>query len=267
MRGDAMPRLTAYPRLHALTAVFASLITLNSAFGNSIANCNADAILVFDASASMSGVGETRLSIRRIEEAREAVRHSLPDITPFRRVGLMIYGPGTKGTCDNIDLRFAPTANAAAQIVAAVDAIEPGGGTPLARAVQNAAEELDVDRDPGVIVLVTDGADTCGGQTCEVAASLAPTKVTVHVIGFRLPFDTLAFSDHTTALDNSDPASSQRKRLHTEIRCLADSTGGKFAMADDTDELVSALRDVLACPVVSDRALGTLRQPPSWKWS
>jgi len=69
-----MPKFSARKRLRCLTAAVASFMTLNSAFGNSVANCNADAILVFDASASMSGVGESRQSVLRIEEAREAVR-------------------------------------------------------------------------------------------------------------------------------------------------------------------------------------------------
>ena len=246
----------------AATAL-ACLLALNSAFGNSIANCNADAILVFDASASMSDVGESLLSVRRIEEAREAVKKSLPDITPFRRVGLMIYGPGPAGTCDNIDLRLSPISNAATRIIAEIEAIEPDGGTPLTRAVQDAALALDTTREPGVVVLVTDGADTCGGQTCEVAESLAHTKATVHVIGFRLPFDTLAYSDHTTRVEKSELTADQRKRLHTETRCLADQTGGKFVTADSTDELVTALQDVLACPVVGSARTTASHYPPS----
>lgn len=258
-----MPKFSARKRLRCLTAVVASFMTLNSAFGNSVANCNADAILVFDASASMSGVGESQQSVLRIEEAREAIRQALPIIAPVRRVGLMIYGPGSAGNCDNIDLRLPPAANAAAQIIAEVDATEPGGGTPLTEAVQRAAETLDAERTPGIVVLVTDGADTCDGQTCDVAVALGKTKVTVHVIGFRLPYRTLVFSDHTTSIVSSHLVPEQRQRLNTQTRCLADNTGGKFATVDETEGLVSALLDVLACPLVSDRGVGAVRQPPS----
>ena len=239
--------------------VLASLLAVNSAVGNTIANCNADAILVFDASASMAGIGQSQFSIPRIEEARAAIRRSLPEITPFRRVGLIVYGPGPDGTCGNIDLRLAPTPNAAQRIIAEIDATEPDGGTPLARAVQEATQVLD-PQDPGIVVLVTDGADTCGGKTCEVAASLGPTNTTVHVIGFRLPYDTLAFSDHTNHLEKNE---GQRQRLHTETRCLADQTGGTFVTADSTEDLVTALQETLNCPVVSDNSA---RHSP-WKWS
>jgi len=110
---------------------------------------------------------------------------------------------------------------------------------------------------------VTDGADTCEGETCEVAVALGQTNVTVHVIGFRLPYRTLVFSDHTTSIVSNHLVPEQRQRLNTETRCLADNTGGKFATVDDTEGLVSALLDVLACPLVSDRGLDGVRQPPS----
>jgi len=243
----------------SIATSFTCLLTINSALSASVENCTADAMLVFDASASMTGVGETRLSVPRIEEARDAVRRALPDITPFRRMGLIVYGPGSGGSCDNIDLRLLPISNAAAQIIAEVDGIEPGGGTPLTRGVQDAAKVLGRTGKAGVVVLVTDGAETCGGQTCDIASALAGTNVTVHVIGFRLPYDTLAFSDHTTYIENSELTATERKRLHTETRCLADRTGGEFVTADSTKELVLALQEVLVCPVV-----GSTHSPLKW---
>jgi len=243
---NAIKRFSVRSTATALTCV----LTFNSAGAFDVLNCNADAILVFDASASMTGVGETQLSIPRIDEARDAIRRAMPDIAPLRRVGLIIYGPGPGGTCDNIDLRLLPRHNAAAQIIAEVDATEPDGGTPLTAAVENAANLLSTTGKSGAVVLVTDGAETCGGQTCDVAPSLASTNITVHVIGFRLPFDTLAFSDHTTYVENSELTANERKRLHTETRCLADRTGGQFVTADSTDELVAALQEVMVCPVI-----------------
>ncbi len=239
----------------AVTAL-ACALTLNSTALAAVANCNADAMLVFDASASMAGVGYSQFTTPRIDEARDAVRQTMPDITAFRRVGLVIYGPGPNGTCGNIDLRLLPLPDAAARIIAEVEETEPDGGTPLTGAVQDAAAHLQGTGRPGIVVLVTDGADTCGGQPCRLASRLAPTNVTVHVIGFRLPFDTLAFSDHTTYVDKSELTASERKRLHTETRCLADRTGGQFVTADSTEELVGALNEVLICPLIGATGLG-----------
>ena len=70
------------------------------------------------------------------------------------------------------------------------------------------------------------------------------------MIGFRVPFDTLAFPDHTTYVDKSELTASERKRLHTETRCLVDRTGGEFVTADSTEELVTALNEVMICPLI-----------------
>jgi Mg-chelatase subunit ChlD len=48
-----------------------------------------------------------------------------------------------------------------------VNALTPAGRTPLASAVQQAAEVLDYRSKPGLIVVVTDGEETCGGAPCD----------------------------------------------------------------------------------------------------
>ena len=61
----------------------------------------------------------------RIVEARQAIRRAMPDIAPYRRVGLMTYGPGAGGACANVDLRFGPVENAAEPVIAAIDGLQP----------------------------------------------------------------------------------------------------------------------------------------------
>jgi len=254
-----MSKLPARLSIRGLVTALTCTITLNSAVSAGIANCNADAMLVFDASGSMAEIGQTQQSISRIAEAREAIRQAMPDITPFRQVGLIIYGPGEGRSCGNIDLRFSPSPNAAQRIIAEVEAIKPRGGTPLTAAVQEAAQVLSTSKGSGVVVLVTDGTETCGGKTCEVAEALGQTDVTVHVIGFRRPFETIAFSDHTAWFTERDKEEQTKSKAFT--RCMADSTGGKFATADSIDELVAALQDVLGCPVIGSLQTDAMRHP------
>ena len=134
--------------------------------------CATDAMLVFDGSASMAEIGFDVSGPTRISEARIAMHRAMPDIAPLRRVGLLIYGPGPGGSCGNLDLRFAPAADAAGLVTGAVDSLRPDGLTPLTAAVQKAAEALDYRTEPGVILLVTDGNETCGGRPCEMAQAL-----------------------------------------------------------------------------------------------
>jgi len=60
--------------------------------------CNQDAMLVFDASGSMSGDGwgygsGSANTVPRILKVRAALAKVLPDITRYRRVGLITFGP------------------------------------------------------------------------------------------------------------------------------------------------------------------------------
>lgn len=203
-------------------------------------DCNDDAMLVFDASGSMAEMGYNGLDLPRIVEARDALRQALPEITPFRRMGLVIYGPGSGDGCSNIDVRFVPAPNAAASIIGAVEQVVPDGDTPLTDAVRGAAEVL-AGR-PGDIVLVTDGRETCGGAPCQLATGLVGTGVTVHVIGFRVRGSSFEWQ----SVEGFDVRNHQ-----TVARCLADRTGGEYVPAESTDDLVRALREILACPIVS----------------
>lgn len=126
---------------------------------------------------------------RRIDMARDALGRTLPSVTSFRRIGLMTYGPaqdpGLFNQCDNVDLIFLPAPNAATRIMASVQRLMPAGGTPLTRAVEQGARALAFRTKPGVIVVLTDGEDTCGGSPCRVARALhaVAEQLTIHVIG------------------------------------------------------------------------------------
>ena len=130
-------------------------------------------MLVFDASGSMAGnVGQgIGTTIPRIDEVRRALGKALPSATKFRRVGLITYGPGPYQQC-NVKLDLKPTPNAAELIMRAVNALTPAGRTPLTSAVAQAAEVLDFRHKRGLIVVVTDGEETCGGSPCDLGKEL-----------------------------------------------------------------------------------------------
>ena len=126
-------------------------------------------MIVFDASGSMAGNVNQGIAtiIPRIDEVRGALSKVLPSATRFRRVGLITFGPGPYNQC-NVKLNFAPTPNAADRIMSAVNALTPAGKTPLTSAVERAAEVLDYRNKPGVVVVITDGEETCGRSPCDL---------------------------------------------------------------------------------------------------
>ncbi|MGB6767151.1 MAG: vWA domain-containing protein, partial [Methyloceanibacter sp.] len=90
--------------------------------------CTEDAMIVFDASGSMSGNQTLGIpnSRARIDEARSALAQVLPNATKFRRVGLVTYGPGPYNQC-NVKLNLKPTANATFPVMSAVNAVVQAG--------------------------------------------------------------------------------------------------------------------------------------------
>jgi len=215
----------------ALLSLFASTYAVQAT-----PDCGADAMLVFDGSGSMAEIG-LEASTPRIIDARTAIARALPQVEAFRDLGLLVYGPGALGGCDNIDLRFAPEPRAADKIIGAVDALAPGGMTPLSASVERAAEVLNYRSQPATIVLVTDGNETCGGTPCALGQQLQTQSadLTVHVIGFKFRFDFFGW-------DNPDQGSTGGD---TVAKCLADETGGLFVSTETVDELVQALNETL----------------------
>ena len=215
------------------------------------AGCAADAMVVFDGSASMSEIGFDTGAATRIVEAREAMRRVMPRVEHVRRIGLLTYGPGGVSSCKGVEVKFPPRAEAARDMIAAVEAMEPDGLTPLTASVRAAAEVLNYRDTPGIVVLVTDGNETCGGRPCALASELAAgADLTVHVIGFRAVVDFFAWNN-----PEQDPHTAT-----TVARCLADETGGRFVSTETVDELVLALQETLGCLVIGS-AEDTLARP------
>ena len=236
------PALPKFPRKAALAAILSAL-TPHPAPLRAAGDCAVDAMLVFDGSASMDEIGFDIQEHTRIVDARDALRRAMPDIAPYRRVGLLIYGPGPRGPCGNLDLRFGPIAEAAGPVIDAIETLAPNGLTPLSAAVEQAAEALAYRSEPGIVVLVTDGNETCGGRPCALGARLAAEgrDITVHVIGFKVVPDFFTWNN---------PEQQTYEAGKTVAKCLADQTGGLFVSTETVEELADALRQTLGCPVI-----------------
>lgn len=196
--------------------------------------CLDDAMLVLDASGSMAGTDMNAMR-PHIAKVREALAAVVPAVAPKRHLGLMVYGPGSFAKCANITLRLRPGPNSAETIMAEVNGVVPAGQTPLTNSVRKAAEELHFRDKPAVVVLLTDGEETCGEDPCEAARALKAeaSALTIHVIGFKV-------AGAATWLASGTGSS-----------CMAAETGGLAITAHNKDELIDALRKTLTCPLYS----------------
>lgn len=202
--------------------------------------CTDDAMIVFDASGSMSGMLRTGVRESRIDRVRKALEIVLPQVERYRNLGLIVYGPEigvptqVNPQCRNIEVRFPPRPNAAQRIINDVNELVPSGVTPLTDAIALAAEQLRFREEPATVVLFTDGQETCGGAPCQTVRQLLSQArgLRIHVINYAI----------------RDPYGI-RKPFGS--RCIADETGGVYVPVETIDELVAAFREVLGCPVVT----------------
>jgi Ca-activated chloride channel family protein len=227
------------PSRYAIVAGVISLAALGPLRADPpVSPCTEDAMIVFDASGSMSGNMEGGIGTLRprIDEVRNALADILPEATHFRRVGLITYGPGPSEQC-NVRLDIKPTPNASSLIMHDLDTLSPAGKTPLTTAVAKAAEVLDYRKKPGMV--------TCGASPCELGKELraAAAQLTVHIIGFRM-------KDYSWTGENSV----------LDAKCLAEENNGLYLSAENRDDLIAALKATLYYPMLSERALSDRRR-------
>lgn len=175
--------------------------------------------LVLDASGSM---GDASDSGTRMAEAKAALNGFVGTLPANSTVSLRIYGH--EG--DNTDAGKTQSCGSAEQIFsgpvdddgfsAALDGVEPTGWTPLADAITRAADDIPPQATDGIVYVVTDGIETCGGDPVSAAEGLAGSGIQpiVNVIGFQ-------------AGDADQEA----------LRAIAEAGGGDYTRADTQGDL------------------------------
>lgn len=169
--------------------------------------------------------GETRLEV-----AKRAVKGVAALIPAQAQIGLRMYGaqsPSARKDCQDTHLAvpFAAAGAAAAPIAASVDAARAQGYTPIAHALAQAVADFPADARERVVVLVSDGKETCQGDPVVAARALAQKRITVHTVGFVV--DTAA---------------------RGQLQAVAAATGGSYFDAPVGPELPERLKAALnAC--------------------
>ena len=185
-------------------------------------------LLILDASGSMNARlpnGETRMAV-----AQRAIKGVAGFIPAQAQLSLRIYGArsaaGRKNCEDtNLAVPFGPASAASGPITAAVDTVKAQGYTPIAYSLGQAANDFPAAAKERVIVLVSDGKETCQGDPVIAARALAAKNITVHTIGFVV--DTAA---------------------RGQLQAIARATGGTYFDAPVGPELPDTLKKALnAC--------------------
>src|SRR5262245_21082711 len=214
------------------TAVFA--LTLSIGLSNvAHAETGRSIALVLDASGSMNA----RLpdGATRIEAAKAAVADLVSKLPGDTRLAFRAYGhqsPTKQKDCQDTALLvgFDSAANNKSAVLAGARGIRAQGYTPITYVLKLAAEDIGKENAASrVVVLVSDGKETCGADPCAVARALAAAdaRLVVHTVGLGV-----------------DAAA------RFQLQCIASVARGIYVGAESTGELASALsRTAEAAPV------------------
>lgn len=190
------------------------------------ANAGKSIALILDASGSMNAqLPEGRT---RIEAAKAAVDEIVGNLPPDVRMSLRAYGhqsPTSKHDCKDTELMvgFDTLAANKATILAKAHSIRAQGYTPITYVIKLAAEDVGKeDAKSRVVILVSDGKETCQGDPCATAKALADADASLVI--------------HTIGLAIDDAAKYQ-------LQCIARVARGNYYDADSAGKLASALGD------------------------
>ncbi|HII39566.1 TPA: VWA domain-containing protein [Candidatus Micrarchaeota archaeon] len=185
--------------------------------------------VIIGASRSMDGEVS---GVRKIDIAKQFVG-AFVDRVSSMKTGFRVYGSQYDETdvraCVDTRLILPIRAVDSAEVKEAISEIEPNGRTPLTYALSQAVYDFDSNDERKLLVVVSDGLESCGLDPCAVANELKAKKIRVFAVGFDID-----------------------ERGRDELRCLAKETDGQYVDASNYRELIDVVDLLFVKKVVVD---------------
>ena len=137
-------------------------------------------LFVLDASGSMLAPWEES---NRMDAAKRLLAYMVDSlkVNPKVELALRAYGHQSarqKNDCEDTKLEVPFAAGNHEKIISALQAIQPKGNTPLAYSLEQAANDFPQnDQYRNIVILITDGIESCGGDPCAVSLALQKKEV------------------------------------------------------------------------------------------
>ncbi len=172
-----------------------------------------EVIIVVDASGSM-GMGGWFGGSSRMDRAKTSIDHVVRGLPDPITIGLIEFT-----NCNNVRRDKFYTSPQRPALLSEVNKLTPQQGTPLAGSIKRAGDIASQDAE-SVIVLVTDGDDSCGGDPCAEARAIKARKPKVKI----------------NIVDLSDGSQS------SVLRCVANATGGQVLKPNSAMDMDKSLQ-------------------------
>lgn len=178
--------------------------------------------IILDASNSMNEIINNE---KKIDTAKRVlsnlVKQWQEESAGAIQIGLRIYGNNfdpyktKEEACQDTTLEVPIAENTYQSINTKIFEVEAKGYTPIAYTLTQTKNDF-APGENNVVVLVSDGKESCDGDPCAVAKAYEEKGInlTVHVVGF--------------AVD---------KETEMQLRCIAEATGGEYYTAENADDL------------------------------
>ncbi|SET33883.1 Ca-activated chloride channel family protein [Oceanobacillus limi] len=198
-------------------------------------------LIILDVSGSMANMmdGSTMMDI-----AKNSIREFTSTLPEEANVGLRVYGHEGKRTektkeesCELTELVYDIQPLESSRFSQIIDPFEPTGWTPIALSLEEAKKDFEAfpgAENTNLVYVVSDGAETCGGDPVRVAEELTESDIQpiINVIGFNVDMDG-----------------------QSHLREIAEAGGGLYTDAGNEDQLNEAF----------EQANELLKQWRSWK--
>ncbi len=152
-------------------------------------------LFIFDSSRSMFGKWETGTRMDGAKRVFIKLLDSLSTVDNLQ-LALRVYGnrsPVPPQDCGDTHLEVPFANNNIAAIKATVMNLKPNGTTPIARSLEECADDFPTDANcKNIIILITDGKEECGGDPCKIAFALRRKGIMLRpfIIGIGLDIET-----------------------------------------------------------------------------
>jgi Mg-chelatase subunit ChlD len=170
---------------------------------------------------------------QKIEAAKQVLQKALARIPGDVNTGLRVFGQGNSRSmfgifmndCEQTALLVPLGQGNRRAIIDQIRYIRAFGMTPLTYALEQSAKS-DFANTTGkkVIILVSDGADTCGGDPCRLIRMLPAygISIKVDVVGLDLKHDHVA---------------------RQELNCITEASGGKYYDANSSEQFIGSVTE------------------------
>lgn len=204
-------------------------------------------LFLVDSSHSMkekipSGSGEK--DTNKMEAAKRVLQDAISRIPTDVSLGLRVFGNGFRNDftdCQQSTLLVPIQKNNRRSIIEAARQMAPYGLTPLTYGLMQAEQDLRYLQGQKTLILISDGAETCGGDPCAYIDRLSRigVKMKIDIVGLGLKRD---------------------KGAQEQLNCIAQKSGGKYYDANTAAELINSITNSVK-QAISGKVITRLDNP------